>query len=130
MTVSLFFIKLFHDGVLSYDGLDDDIADSIAAIKADDFCLCLRDWCRCVNESEILVESAEFEKKRKELVKARQSLKQAEENYEAQAKMHESSVSKYNEVYAEMVTMRSIMLKICATDLNITSINIKLPQEV
>ena len=61
---------------------------------------------------EILVESAEFEKKRKELLKARQSLKQAEENYEAQAKMHESSVSKYNEVYAEMVTMRSIMLKV------------------
>jgi hypothetical protein len=45
------FIKLFHDEVLSYEGLDEDIADSIAALKADQFCLCLREWCRCVNES-------------------------------------------------------------------------------
>ena len=45
------FIKLFHDGVLSYDGLDEEIADSIAAMKADEFCSCLRGWCRSVNES-------------------------------------------------------------------------------
>lgn len=56
--------------------------------------------------------STEFDKKYKEIVKSKHSIRQAEDAYQSQVNIHASSVSKYNETYAQMVAMRGILLKV------------------